>query len=400
LKDPDGVIIKLVGTDAVEGGTPWILRGVEGEDAIIALRGATLLSEHPAKTTDFLARHGGFMPADTAGSITRMTSQSGQVLDIRDATGFWPAAPGTGAIDHVALRLPDVAAVDAEVTALAGEEIDAVNVHDRKYFYSLYVREPAGCLIELATDDGPGFAVDEAPDMLGTTLFIPDHFRLRREDIVPMLPQFGLPGEPRILYRDLPFVHRIHEADAADGQALVLLHGTGGNEASLLPLGRKMLPDATLIGLRGRATEEGVARFFRRFGPLEFDQADIRAETEALAAFIEQAAFAYGLAQDKTAFLGYSNGANLLAAAIQLHPGLIRRAVLLRPMPVLDEVPVVNLSGTDILIVAGAEDPYRDHSTRLAEQLRVMGAQVELTIVSADHELSGEDEAVARAFLR
>jgi phospholipase/carboxylesterase len=400
LKDPDGIIVKLVGTEAVNGGAPWGPRGVEADDAIIALRGATLLSEHPAETTGFLARHGGFVPAETLGSITRMTSQSGQILDVRDATGFWPAAPGTGAIDHVALRLPDVAAVDAEVASLAGEGIHAVNVHDRKYFYSLYVREPAGGLIELATDDGPGFTVDEPLEALGTTLFIPEHFSLRAEDIVPMLPQFGMPGEPRILYRDLPFVHRIHEADAPDGSTLVLLHGTAGNEASLLPLGRKLLPDATLIGLRGRATEEGVARFFRRFGPLEFDQADIRAETEALAAFIEQAAFAYGLAQDKTVFLGYSNGANLLAAAIQLHPGLIRRAVLLRPMPVLDEVPVVNLSGTDVLIVAGTEDPYRDHSKRLAEHLRVMGAQVELTIVSADHELSGEDEAVARAFLR
>ena len=215
-----------------------------------------------------------------------------------------------------------------------------------------------------------------------------------------MLPQFGLPGEPRILYRDLPFVHRIHEADAPDGQALILLHGTGGNEASLLPLGRKLLPEATLIGLRGRATEEGVARFFRRFGPLEFDQADIRAEADALAAFIEQAASAYGLEEEKTAFLGYSNGANLLAAAIQLHPGLIRRAVLLRPMPVLDEAPAGNLAGTTVLIVAGAEDPYRDHSARLAELMRAAGADVTLTSVAAAHELSGEDEAVARAFLR
>jgi phospholipase/carboxylesterase len=400
LKDPDGIIVKLVGTEAVKGGTPWGVRGIEADDAIIALRGATLLSEHPVETTGFLARHGGFVPAETAGSITRMTSQSGQILDVRDATGFWPAAPGTGAIDHVALRLPDTASVDAEVASLAAEGIDAVNVHDRKYFYSLYVREPAGNLIELATDDGQGFAVDEPLEALGTELFIPEHFRLRREDIVPMLPQFGLPGEPRILYRDLPFVHRIHEADAPDGQALVLLHGSGGNEASLLPLGRKLLPEATLIGLRGRATEEGIARFFRRFGPLEFDQVDIRAETEALAAFIEQAEPAYGLEEDKTVFLGYSNGANLLAAAIQLHPGLIRRAVLLRPMPVLDEAPAGDLTGTGVLIVAGAEDPYRDHSARLAELMRAAGADVTLTSVAAGHEVSDADEAVARDFFR
>ncbi|TPP09737.1 VOC family protein [Rhizobium glycinendophyticum] len=400
LKDPDGIIVKLVGTEAVKGGTPWNARGIETDDAIIALRGATLLSEHTTETTGFLARHGGFVPVETAGSITRMISQSGQILDIRDATGFWPAAPGTGAIDHVALRLPDVAAVDAEVASLASEGIDAVNVHDRKYFYSLYVREPAGGLIELATDDGQGFSIDEPLEVLGTTLFIPDHFRLRREDIVPMLPQFGLPGEPRILYRDLPFVYRIHETDAPDGSTLMLLHGTGGNEASLLPLGRKIRPAATLIGLRGRATEEGVARFFRRFGPLEFDQADIRAEADAFAAFVEQAVEAYGLAAQETAYLGYSNGANLLAAAMLLHPGLVRRAVLIRPVPVLDPWPETDLRGSDILILAGSEDPYHARSVRLADGLQALGAKVTLEDVDAGHELSGEDTLRAAAFLR
>lgn len=399
LKDPDGIIVKLVGTEAVHGAAAWTIRGIETEDAILALRGATLLSEHPVDTTDFLRLHGGFVPAEKVGSITRMTSESGQVLDIRDATGFWPAAPGTGAIDHVALRLPDAGAVDDAARSLAGEGMGAINVHDRKYFYSLYVREPAGGLIELASD-GPGFDVDEAREAFGTTVFIPEHFRLRAEDIVPMLPQFGMPGEPRILYRDLPFVHRIHEADAPDGSTLVLLHGTAGNEASLLPLGRKILPAATLIGLRGRATEEGVARFFRRLGPLEFDQADIRSEAEAFAAFIEQAGEAYGLRRDATAYLGYSNGANLLAAAMVLHPGLVRHAVLLRPMPVLDTVPETDLRGTDILIVAGSEDPYGTHSRRLADSLRSLGAEVILQVVAAGHELSDEDSLRAADFLR
>ncbi len=122
-----------------------------------------------------------------------------------------------------------------------------VNMHDRKYFYSLYVREPAGGLIELASD-GPGFAIDEPPDTLGSQLFIPEHFHLRPEDIVPMLPQFGLPGEPRIIYRDLPFVHRIHAPEAPNGSTLVLLHGTGGNEASLCHSGaRWRLPPRLLV---------------------------------------------------------------------------------------------------------------------------------------------------------
>jgi phospholipase/carboxylesterase len=398
LTDPDGIIIKLVGTTAVEAGAAWPVRGIEAKDAVTRLRGATLLSELSGETTAFLTRHAGLQQGATEGTITRLQSGSGQVLDIRDASGFWPAAPGTGAIDHVALRMTDRAAVETQAEDLRSRGNDMINMHDRKYFYSLYVREPGGGLIELASDD-PGFAVDEALETLGTTLFIPEHFHLRPEDIVPMLPQFGLPGEPRTIYRDLPFVHRIHEPEAQDGTAVITLHGTGGNEASLLPFGRKLAPAATLLGLRGRATEEGVARFFRRFGPRDFDQKDIAAEAEALAAFVDEAKRAYGLEGDRLCFLGYSNGANFLAAALLLHPGLVRKALLLRPVPVLADPPDVDLSGTCIRILAGADDPAADEADILAGQLRSRGAEVLLSRVPGDHALSDEDVKVAADWL-
>lgn len=390
LTDPDGIIVKLVGTMAVEPGSAWAVRGIEPGDAITRLRAATLLSEKPADSVDFLCRHAGFEVAATEGTITRLTSMSGQAIDVRDASGFWPAAPGTGAIDHIALRMSDRAAVETQAAALRSRGDDTINMHDRKYFYSLYVREPAGGLIELASD-GPGFAIDEPPDTLGSQLFIPEHFHLRPEDIVPMLPQFGLPGELRIIYRDLPFVHRIHEPETPDGSTLVLLHGTGGNEASLLPFGRKVAPSATLIGLRGRSTEEGIARFFRRFGPRDFDQKDIRAEAEAFAAFVEEATQAYGLDTTRLRFAGYSNGANFLVAAIMLHPGLVRDVLLLRPVPVLAERPDVDLQGTRIRILAGADDPAAGEASDLAAQLQARGATVELLTVAGGHTLSNAD---------
>ncbi len=397
LTDPDGIIVKLVGTTAVEPGAAWPVRGIEEADAISRLRAATLLSEKPAESLNFLARHAGFSVAGTEGTITRLISASGQAIDVRDASGFWPAAPGTGAIDHIALRMPDRAAVEAQAAALRSRGDDMINMHDRKYFYSLYVREPAGGLIELASD-GPGFAVDEPLETLGSRLFIPEHFHLRPEDIVPMLPQFGLPGEPRIIYRDLPFVHRIHEPDAPGGSTLVLLHGTGGNEASLLPFGRKIAPSSTLIGPRGRSTEEGVARFFRRFGAREYDQKDIRSEAEAFIAFIQQAEEAYGLDIQRLSFAGYSNGANFLAAVIMLHPGLVREALLLRPVPVLVDPPDNDLSGTRTHILAGADDPAGEETSLLAEQLRRRGASVDLVTVAGDHTLSEADVIAAKTW--
>ena len=99
-------------------------------------------------------------------------------------------------------------------------------VHDRKYFTSLYVGDPAGILMEYATD-GPGMTIDETPAELGSTLFLPPHDAARAEDLRVMLPQFALPGEERLPPRDLPFIHRFNWPPQPDGTVLVLLHGSG-----------------------------------------------------------------------------------------------------------------------------------------------------------------------------
>ena len=74
-------------------------------------------------------------------------------MDLRNASGFVPSIPGPGILDHVAFRAPDAEAVRKMRLALK-DAADVTNVHNRKYFLSLYVREPAGTLIEFATD-GP-----------------------------------------------------------------------------------------------------------------------------------------------------------------------------------------------------------------------------------------------------
>src|SRR5690606_22126270 len=103
--------------------------------------------------------------------------------------------------DHVAFRAADRNEVDEVHAALEASNASATNTHDRKYFHSLYVREPGGVLIELATD-GPGMIVDEAPESLGETLFFPPGLADAEADMTARLPQFGMPGEPRTIYRD------------------------------------------------------------------------------------------------------------------------------------------------------------------------------------------------------
>ena len=149
LKDPDGIIVKLVGADVPDTGRPAAPHG---------LHSVTLWSELPEQTAAFIRRFG-YRQGPEDGGLVRLISDS-DAVDIRDASGFVPGIQGTGVIDHVAFRMPDVDAIEAHRAELSLQISGEVTVHDRKYFTSLYVREPAGILIELATD-GPGMGVDE-----------------------------------------------------------------------------------------------------------------------------------------------------------------------------------------------------------------------------------------------
>ncbi len=397
LKDPDGIIVKLVGAAGVEGPAPHVTKGIAARDAIQRIRGATILSEKTAETAAFIGRHFGLRTVAEAGGVTRLAGDAGDVLDIRDAGGFWTSAPGTGTIDHVALRAPDRAAVETAAARLAEADAGDTNMHDRTYFHSLYVREPGGSLVEYATD-GPGMTIDEPLETLGTRLFVPAHFLTDPDDVRARLPQFSLPGEERMNERDLPFIHRVHRPENPDGTAVVLLHGTGGNETSLLPFGARLAPDAVLLSPRGRSADEGYPRFFRRLTAVTFDQKDIVSEAEAFAAFIEGANAAYGLDPQKTVFVGYSNGANMIGAVMLLHPGLIRNAVLLRGMNVLETVPDADLSGVNVLMVSGAADPYGRYAGDLEARLTAAGATVEHTLLAAGHDIGAADLDLAKAY--
>ena len=387
MKDPDGLIVKLVG---VEMTTPAPLDG-----APTRLRGVTLLTDRASETSGFVARFG-YSESERAGMTQRMISDT-DIVDIREVSSFVPSVPGAGVPDHVAFRAGDADAVRSLQLSL--KEHGPTEVHDRKYFLSLYVRDPAGILMEYATD-GPGMTVDEAPGDLGRTLFLPPLEVDRSEDLKAMLPQFALPGEERFPVRHLPFVHRFNRPKEPDGTTLVLLHGSGGNEADLMPIARRIAPRSTLLGVRGRATEEGTNRWFRRLDAATFDQADIRSEAEAFAAFVECAVTGYGLDPRKLVFLGYSNGANFLAAVIQLRPGHVRRAALLRGIQVLENPPAADLSDTSLLVLSGRDDPYALNGTELADTLMTRGARVDLRELSAGHELAGADVIETSEWIR
>ena len=127
---------------------------------------------------------------------------------------------------------------------------------------------------------------------------------------------------------DLGFLHKWVPAESGspDPVTLLLLHGTGGDENALLPVGNELWPGAALLGLRGKVLENGTPSSFRRF--TEASIQDIKSRTEELAQFIDAASKRYDFNRRRLIVVGYSNGANLAASLILLHPHYLAGGVL------------------------------------------------------------------------
>ena len=145
--------------------------------------------------------------------------------------------------------------------------------------------------------------------------------------------------------------------NGTSANTLLLLHGTGGDEHDLVPLGRLLNPDANLLSPRGRVLENGMPRFFKRLSEGVFDIPDLIAQTEALSEFVAEAAEAYGFDPSRVTAAGFSNGANIAAALLLLHPGVLHAAILLHPMVPLVPDTLPDLAGIAVFIGAGRRDP-------------------------------------------
>jgi phospholipase/carboxylesterase len=198
---------------------------------------------------------------------------------------------------------------------------------------------------------------------------------------------------------ELSHVHRFEPARAPGRPPILLLHGTGGDENDLVPLGDLVAPASALISPRGKVLENGMPRFFRRLAEGVFDEADVRRRADELADFIAEAREAYDLPAPIA--LGFSNGANIAAAVLLLRPEALAGAVLLRATVPLAQLPAADLDGKPVLIISGAADPIvpADNAERLARLLEAAGAEVRHEIVPSGHNLSQSDVTLTKAWI-
>lgn len=193
------------------------------------------------------------------------------------------------------------------------------------------------------------------------------------------------------------YVHRYLAPQGDDARTLLLLHGTGGDENDLIQLGQMLAPDAGLLSPRGTVLENGAARFFRRHAEGVFDIPDLHARTKDLVAWVGAAAERYGFDPSKVVAAGFSNGANMATSIMLSSPSTLSGAVLFRPMvPFIPEAPI-SLADKRVFIGAGESDTLvpKTHPDRLAELLRVLGADVTLKWQAAGHTLSRADVSAA-----
>jgi predicted esterase len=196
------------------------------------------------------------------------------------------------------------------------------------------------------------------------------------------------------------FVHEFIPGNST--RTLLLLHGTGGNERDLLPLGRELDSNASLLSPRGKILENGNPRFFRRLAEGIFDLEDLKLRTNELADFVTAAVQHYRLERDQIVGVGYSNGANVAASMLLLRPEIMGAAILFRAMIPLVPDKLPDLSSARVWIGAGDQDPIIPPSAvqGLVELLRRANAEVTIRFFHSGHGLTNDDVETARQWLK
>ncbi len=351
-----------------------------------------------------------------------------------------PGRMGAGLVHHIAFH----AASDSDEAAMADRlrqdlGIETTEQKDRCYLRKVYVREPYGMVFEITTD-APGFAMDETLEILGSTLRFPPWLEAVRQDIERRLPALeplkaaSLSRQPVGRYTPSCFKHKMgiptcHSLtistrtansvrtrtmnDVINGYQiqfdpgrdplaapLLLLHGTGGDESSLMPLGRIIAPDAPLLGVRGTVMEGSITRWFRRYGEGRLDLDDAARRADELAAFVEIAIVKLRLAAMPIA-VGYSNGANMSSALLMRKPEMLQAAILMRAMDTIAPAPGLSLDGKPILFLNGAQDPLGPAQSRavMVAKMRAAGADITEQITGAGHDIGLNDARAAREWL-
>lgn len=182
---------------------------------------------------------------------------------------------------------------------------------------------------------------------------------------------------------------------------LILLHGTGGDEESLISIAKTLSTEMNYLGIRGNIDENGSNRFFKRLSEGVFDMEDLQFRTNELAEFLEEASTTYEFATESSYLVGYSNGANIAANLLLRKQDIVKGAILFHPMVPSREETDISLQGKSVFLSAGTNDPLVANSEveELQELLTKKKALITLHWESNGHSISLTEIEAAKLWL-
>ncbi|GIN10965.1 carboxylesterase [Shouchella clausii] len=196
--------------------------------------------------------------------------------------------------------------------------------------------------------------------------------------------------------------HIFQQAKHSAAPTLVLLHGTGGNERDLLPIAEMIDGRASVLGVRGNVSENGMPRFFKRLAEGVFDKEDLQKRTSELYAFLDQAAEMYGFDRDNVIVVGYSNGANIAANLMYEYSNPFKGAILFHAMVPQEKEALPSLQNTAVFLGAGKHDPLipAPLTEQLLADLQTAGAASDVHWTEGGHELTVEEIHAAKTWYK
>ncbi|HEU5120750.1 MAG TPA: ring-cleaving dioxygenase [Candidatus Nitrosocosmicus sp.] len=242
LYDPDGMELELVAHKVAEErkGHVWKKGPIPEEYATRGFYSATLSLEGYERTADLLTENMGFLNTKREGNRFRFeikdkekiiddfySNKEKRELDLLNSPSTVDlvclpdtqrGSMGVGSVHHIAWRTPtDESQLDMR-KQIVNTGFDATPVIDRRYFHSVYFREPGGVLFEIATDP-PGFMVDQKEEELGQKLLLPQWLEPDRKYLEQILPKINTPSLDKFSSTSSSFnqdnnIHKVKDNEA------------------------------------------------------------------------------------------------------------------------------------------------------------------------------------------
>lgn len=176
--------------------------------------------------------------------------------------------------------------------------------------------------------------------------------------------------------------------DGTLNEWIVLFHGTGGNEFSLLQIAGDIEPNANILSFIGQVGSGAERRFFAPLNSGTLLREDFDAHVEAFLATWEQVKPA---STTKITFLGYSNGANFIVGILEKNPAIADQIVLMHPANL--GYSINEGSHAQIVITAGAMDTLSNagDTMKLSKQLQQHFPNTKFKLLDSGHQITDQE---------